>query len=175
MSYYVYELIDPRDDVVFYVGKGKRGRIDQHEPEARKGRQSRKCARIREIEAAGLRIVKRKVSHHQDEMDAYQAEADLICEYGLANLTNVMLGGGGMSKGVSVYEDRRLVAAATKLVRRIHGRKLGLVRIAGHVLDMSFLPGMINGSIEKVASRRSLEWVNEIAAKYNVTYQPEPA
>ena len=33
MSYYVYELIDPRDDRVFYVGKGKKGRIDQHEAE----------------------------------------------------------------------------------------------------------------------------------------------
>ena len=38
MSYYVYELIDPRDDRVFYVGKGKKGRIDQHEAEARKRR-----------------------------------------------------------------------------------------------------------------------------------------
>lgn len=170
--YYVYELIDPRNDSVFYVGKGKRGRIDQHEAEARKGRQSRKCDRIREIEAAGLSVTKRKVSHHKDEVEAYQAEADLICEYGLASLTNVVPGGAGaMSKGLTIYEDRRLVAEVSKLFRRIEGRQLGLVNVCGCQLDLSDLPSMLDKSISRAIKRRSLEWVNEIAARYHVQYK----
>jgi hypothetical protein len=30
LGYYVYLLIDPRNDKVFYVGKGKGNRVNQH-------------------------------------------------------------------------------------------------------------------------------------------------
>lgn len=169
--YYVYELIDPRDDAVFYVGKGKNGRIDQHEAEARKGRQSRKCDRIRAIECAGLKIKKRKVSTHADEVEAYQAEADLICFYGLANLTNAIPGGiGAMSRGQTIYEDRKVVAEATKLFRRIGVRPPGVINVYGHSLDFSFVPDALKRMVARVAKRRSLDWVNSIAAKHGVTY-----
>lgn len=172
MSYYVYELIDPRDSSVFYVGKGKKGRIDQHEVEARKGRQSRKCDRIREIEAAGLNVGKRKVSHHKEELDAYDAEVELIAFHGLSNLTNIASGGGGKGKtGPTTYEDRHLVCVISKLFRRVHGRTLGVVDVLGHKMDLSDIPRMMEKTIERVAKRRSLQWVNEVAAKYHVEYK----
>lgn len=31
MEYYVYQLIDPRNDLVFYVGKGCKNRMYEHE------------------------------------------------------------------------------------------------------------------------------------------------
>ena len=36
--YYVYELIDPRDGAVFYVGKGQGNRVSQHVRDAISGR-----------------------------------------------------------------------------------------------------------------------------------------
>lgn len=170
--FYVYELYDPRTLEVFYVGKGKRGRIDHHETEARKGRQSRKCDRIREIEAAGLSVGKRKVSTHKDEDAAYDAEAALICEYGLANLTNVAAGGrGGKAGGPSTYEDRHLVATASKMLRRVRGVDLSRVNILGHVMDLSDMPERMSEMVGRVAKRRSLAWVNEIAKRHAVEYK----
>lgn len=91
--YYVYELIDPRDLVPFYVGKGKGNRIDCHEKEALDGRISRKCNKIREIKTSGLEILKRKVAMFCEEQAAYDYEEELINNYGLENLTNVLPGG----------------------------------------------------------------------------------
>jgi len=58
LGYYVYALRDPRDSKVFYVGKGKGGRINSHVIEAGKDRESEraKLRTINEIEAAGLEV-----------------------------------------------------------------------------------------------------------------------
>lgn len=90
--WYVYELVDPRSDTVFYVGKGQRNRVDQHEEEARKGAISHKCNKIRSIWNAGHQIHKRKIALFWNEVAAYKCEADRIDEIGLHNLTNVMSG-----------------------------------------------------------------------------------
>ena len=91
--WYVYELIDPRTDTVFYVGKGARNRLDAHEHEARSGIKSHKCNKIRSIWEDGHQIVKRKVAQFWDEEAAYEHEAERIAEIGLTNLTNVLPGG----------------------------------------------------------------------------------
>lgn len=169
--FYVYELIDPRDDKPFYVGKGKGNRIDQHEAEARKGRQSRKCDRIREIEADGMRIIKRKVSSHKEELDAFRAEEELIALYGHKALTNIMSGGrGGRSLGPTSYEDRRAVAEATALLKRCGGRDDLYIQI-GDSPERFYPVAYMKGLVERVIKRRSLPWVNEIAQKYHVEYK----
>lgn len=106
--FYVYQLIDPRNNQVFYVGKGKGNRIDQHESEALKGVYSAKCKLIREIQSLGLNIKKQKVFHSGDEDEAYQFEADMIANIGLENLTNVLPGGTG-GKAYTDYLFRRQV------------------------------------------------------------------
>lgn len=92
-KWYVYELIDPRTDTVFYVGKGKNSRIDDHEVEAKGTGTSHKCNKIRSIWADGLQINKRKIAQFWDEEAAYEYEAERIAEIGLDNLTNVLPGG----------------------------------------------------------------------------------
>ena len=94
MRFYVYELIDPRDGSSFYVGKGQRNRITAHEAEAASGRESRKCARIREIWADGFVVERRRVFETDDEVLAYEREVALIAQIGLDKLTNVSPGGG---------------------------------------------------------------------------------
>lgn len=91
--YYVYKLIDPRDGKTFYVGKGKGGRINKHEIEAKKGNKSQKCSRIREITKARKKIHKEMVACFLNEQDAYDFETKVIEDIGLENLTNVLPGG----------------------------------------------------------------------------------
>lgn len=107
--FYVYELVDPRSGAAFYVGKGQGRRIHHHEAEAAKGAHSQKCDRIRAIWAAGLKVDHRVVSRFADENEALQAEFDLIAEYGLDALTNVVPGG---VMGAKVYFER--IAAAER-------------------------------------------------------------
>jgi hypothetical protein len=91
--YYVYALIDPRNGSPFYIGKGKGKRVDAHEIEARKGCASKKCARIREIWASDLAIVKAVLKRFHDEDAAYTYEKQRIDEIGVQNLTNATSGG----------------------------------------------------------------------------------
>ena len=92
--YFVYELIDPRDGCPFYIGKGKRQRYLDHQREAMAGKRSTKCDQIRSLMRAGYEYTWRIVESFLNEQDAYDAEARLIEEHGLENLTNVMPGGG---------------------------------------------------------------------------------
>jgi hypothetical protein len=91
--WYVYELIDPRNGEVFYVGKGKGNRIDDHEWEAKTGHPSYKCNKIRSIWDDGHQIIKQKVAEFWDEDAAYEHEEDRIVSIGLDNLTNITGGG----------------------------------------------------------------------------------
>jgi hypothetical protein len=92
--FYVYELIDPRDGLAFYVGKGQRDRLLAHESDARKGVCSEKCDRIREIWAAGQEVDRLIVAYFRGEQAAYDFEAERVDEYGLDALTNIIPGGG---------------------------------------------------------------------------------
>ena len=95
-EYYVYELIDPRNQKPFYVGKGKKNRIHYHERESLKGVCSEKCNKIRDIHNSGLNIVKNFIAYFWDEGEAYQFEKLKIDEIGIFNLTNISLGGGAV-------------------------------------------------------------------------------
>lgn len=95
MDFYIYRLVDPGSGEPFYIGKGRRGRINRHEEEARAGKRSHKCNKIRSIWANGGKVKKEIVGRFVNELDAYKAEAKLIQSIGLGNLTNVMPGGGG--------------------------------------------------------------------------------
>lgn len=92
-DFYVYELIDPRDNAVFYVGKGKGGRVSLHAKMARRGRigNAEKHRRIAEIHAAGLEVVENIVSRHANEDDAYAAERVRIAAL-KGSLTNIVGG-----------------------------------------------------------------------------------
>lgn len=95
MKFYVYELVDPRDDSVFYVGKSSVGnsRLAQHRRDARHGYGTKKNERIREIESQGYKVVRRKIAHFYDQQDAFEFEKERIAHYGMHNLTNMTPGG----------------------------------------------------------------------------------
>lgn len=90
LPFYVYELRDPRDQSVFYVGKGKGLRvITAHSPEE----ENAKGERIREIRKAGLIEHRTIVGRFETEEEAFAVESILIkWVYGFSNLTNKIHG-----------------------------------------------------------------------------------
>ena len=79
-GFYVYALIDPRNNQVFYIGKGIGNRVFSHEIESGKSPKSEKAKlkRIQEIEAAGFGVKRIIVNWSMTESEAFAAEAALI-------------------------------------------------------------------------------------------------
>lgn len=170
MTYYVYELVDPRTDSVFYVGKGKKARVDAHEAEARKGFASAKCDRIRDIWSDDLEVVKRRVATFVDEQDAFDFEADLICEYGLHNLTNIAPGGGGVRGGPTIYQDRVAIRATAEGLNRTRNGEIKGILVNGAYLDLASIIENSKLRAFEVISRRGVDWANQISKRFGVVF-----
>ena len=57
LKFYVYCLIDPRDEKPFYIGKGKENRVFEHARSSIKNElNSDKLEKIREIRSNGLKV-----------------------------------------------------------------------------------------------------------------------
>lgn len=108
MKYYVYVLCDPRDNTIFYVGKGKDNRINAHEAEARSGYNSYKCNKIRLIWEKGFDIKKQIVRHFPNESEAYLFEERLIRKLGIYNLTNITCGNSIDYKNRPLKEKKKI-------------------------------------------------------------------
>lgn len=100
IGWYVYLLRDPRDDSVFYVGKGKGNRVFAHAQAALaivedETPASLKLARILEIHQAGL-VVQTEILRHNisSERAAYDVEAAVIDTFRALRrpLDNIVLG-----------------------------------------------------------------------------------
>ena len=87
-GFYVYALIDPRTNDVFYIGKGIGNRVFSHEYESDKTPKSEKTKlqRIRDIEKAGFEVKRLIINWGLTEAEAFAAEAALI------NLMNAISG-----------------------------------------------------------------------------------
>lgn len=113
--YYVYELIDPRTNLPFYVGKGKGNRMYSHLQEAKLPRDKQintiKCAVINNILACGKQVIFYKVAENVSEELAFHTEIMLIDNYGkrcngtgiLTNISDGGEGGNGNPKSIEQY------------------------------------------------------------------------
>jgi hypothetical protein len=90
---YVYLLIDPETDQVFYVGKGVGNRIFAHINAALADETpSDKLDKIRDTHAKGLEVKHVVHRHGLTEKEAIEVEAALIDFIGLTELTNLVQG-----------------------------------------------------------------------------------
>lgn len=121
----MYTLTDPRDGIIFYVGKGQRRRAWQHESDVRKGRvvgNYPKFCKIREILAAGLAVSVSIIARYKTSKEAFEHEERLIAEIGLLNLTNIQPGGGS---------DKMYIRDATAAFRRARGLAMTAIKKMG--------------------------------------------
>lgn len=117
---YVYALVDPRDEAVFYVGKGKGRRMFEHEREARRGDKyvtnAEKRARIDEILASGLRVKHSVIARFCSDAEAFKAERELIANTpGLTNRS----GGRGATSPKDISPELALASAAQNMAEAL--------------------------------------------------------
>lgn len=173
--FYVYELVDPRDGSVFYIGKGKGRRVAAHEAEARGGKQSRKCDRIREIWGDGLQVQRRIVKHFDSEVMAYDFEAKRTIEVGLENLTNEKLGGHGgrrmTSVDIAVHKAREAFWCLSRWNKI--GRPLW-VQVPGHgAICLDEMLNSFGRKIQAAIDKAGFERVADLAGQFGVSIEVE--
>lgn len=96
-DYYVYGLVDPRNDKIFYIGKGTGNRVFQHVAETKKNPESEKekLQTIKNIENDGYQVKHIIINFGLTEKEALASEASLInlMEYSSADsLKNIVAG-----------------------------------------------------------------------------------
>lgn len=99
MLYYVYELIDPRNNEPFYVGKGKNKRMYSHVQMVKRNKKLSNPYlqnKINKILNENQDVKYKKIFSTNDEEIAYQKEMDRIAELGTDNLCNLTHGGEGL-------------------------------------------------------------------------------
>lgn len=130
IGWYVYLLRDPRDNVAFYVGKGKGNRVFAHAQDAialgQETATGLKLARIRDIHETGLQVQTEIIRHHiSTEALAYTVEAAVIDTFRAMGqpLTNIVRGhrhelyGWASTRTVaSIYDAPRLPETGDPIV-----------------------------------------------------------
>lgn len=107
---YVYLLIDPRNNKIFYVGKGKGNRINQHLLGALDDntKETEKIKRIREIQKAKLEVKHIVLRHELTDKEALEVESAVIDLLGKDKLTNIVKGHNSEDKGIMKLEDIKI-------------------------------------------------------------------
>jgi hypothetical protein len=109
LGHYVYALIDPRTNEIFYVGKGIGNRAFSHLRQELG--ESRKQERIKEIRDANEEPVVDVLRYGLNEAHALEVEAAVIDALGFENLTNDVRGHGIERGRLSAHEVNRLLGS----------------------------------------------------------------
>ncbi len=129
MNYFVYALIDPRNDLPFYIGKGQikdasgrdYRRITEHQKNSDESNPLKKSVAskiFKKLKKIPFKIIKDKIT----EKEAFDLEISLIKKYGRRDnrtgiLTNLTDGG----EGISGYEFTCIAEpAGSALPKLIH-------------------------------------------------------
>lgn len=99
--FYVYELIDPRDHKVFYVGKGTAKRMYTHMHAVRRNRvpngtNSYLYCKLKQLLDKNIEPLYVKIFETNDEQEAFEIECHDILFHGRENLCNLTDGGEGV-------------------------------------------------------------------------------
>ena len=150
LEYYVYALLDP-DNVIFYIGKGKNGRIIDHIKEAEaalknQSKRSEKVERILKILSDGYQVKFLMLRSGLSEKNAYEVEGMMIDfltnqDFGfshIADLQNVQNGHHNDINGMMNFDDmQRIVSAQPAIIK--DGEKIMAISI-----NASYFPNKRN-------------------------------
>lgn len=123
LQFYVYCLVDPRDNRIFYIGKGSGNRVFQHAQNALDNHSDNlKLDTIRDIIKDGLSVKYYIIHHGLTEEESYLVESVLIDMFTYAQfnkesiLTNIQAGHHQWDKGVKTIEEVNALYDCAKLV-----------------------------------------------------------
>ena len=122
IGHYVYALIDPRNDQIFYIGEGKGNRLYSHvaEKQISEDMRSAKLSTIHEIKQGGQEVQYLILRHGLTKKEARLIESVLIDllrhrgqDFGAADLANLQSGHKSWSHGLMTSDEiqRRYVSA----------------------------------------------------------------
>ena len=117
-KYYVYELIDPENNEVFYVGKGNKYRCFTHEYKSKNGkiphRNKHLYNKINKILNNGNNIIYNIIYTSNDEKLCYSVEEDKIKEIGIENLCNIEISNKGVKHTEETIDKIRIANTGKK-------------------------------------------------------------
>lgn len=112
LKYYVYALIDPRNNKIFYVGKGNSNRIFSHINESIENpRETEKLETIRAIKKDNQEVKHYIIRHGLEESEAFLVESVLIDfltfkDFSeVSKITNIAAGHHSFDQGIKTVED----------------------------------------------------------------------
>ncbi|NLI94066.1 MAG: hypothetical protein GX434_18260 [Peptococcaceae bacterium] len=117
IGYYVYYLVDPRTDIIFYVGKGKGNRVFQHvKGISEENTFSEKINIIKEIISYGLEVKYIVLRHGLTEKEAFEVESAVIDFVGLEQLTNEVYGHDAADRGKMTTDEINAIYDAEEVI-----------------------------------------------------------
>jgi len=153
MNSYVYTLVDPRNNLPFYVGKGSAERCNAHVVEAKYyvKRKSLKLNKIRKLMSLGMEPIVVKVEENVSDKQALDLECLLIAEMRDLGfkLTNMTDGGDGAQgyKHTEEYKQRMREKFTGRVFTEEHRQKMrkpkseqGRENIAKARADLNYRP-----------------------------------
>lgn len=121
LKYYVYCLIDPRNDEVFYIGKGQNNRVFSH---LSGKEETEKSKQIAEIKKSGKEVRAYVVRHGMEtEDEAFHVEATLIAflqsnSWKKRSLKNIVCGHHEMDYGMKTTEEVNLFYVVDEIKKK---------------------------------------------------------
>ena len=167
--FYVYTLIDPRTNKIFYVGKGTGNRVLLHKKFRSGCRNNQKDKVIKEILESHDTVPYHIVKEFSNENEAYDFEEKLIAEIGLKNLTN---------KTSSKRPPNQLsVKRSNETIKKIkvNSKKQGKERTIDHIVENSelfynILTEINNNTLRSVVIKKlgiTIDLYNKVKRKYS--------
>lgn len=125
--YYIYCLIDPSTNLIFYIGKGKNKRMFSHVRDVKRnkipnGSNYHLFYKIKNILDIGQEVISKKLYVNLNEEEAFTKEIEEIKNIGLENLCNISKGGRGGSVWNEDKDRNRKISQKISLASK--GRKL---------------------------------------------------
>lgn len=116
LEFYVYFLQDPRNDEIFYVGKGKGNRVFDHmECAIDTNDETEKIDKIRDIINSGNKVKHFILRHGMSEAVSFEVEAAVIDFVGVNNLSNLQSGYYSNDFGIQMADEISAMYEAQEL------------------------------------------------------------
>jgi hypothetical protein len=116
LEFYVYFLQDPRDDKIFYVGKGIGNRVFDHmECAIDTNDETEKIDKIRDIVNSGNKVKHFILRHGLSEVVSFEVESAVIDFVGVKNLLNLKSGRNARDFGIKTADEISAMYEAQEL------------------------------------------------------------